>query len=283
MFALGSSFIILSVAKTRSNLLFHILTIAFYIIQKNRLCERYSSQLASSFIRAINPCISFVASLEILYRFKMLVHLITRLILCSKTAAPLIVLFALKRPFASSQHIFCDLLILSVFMWNIYKLINPIPKGAVQHIHKFYFACLGLLLYCMVLSRSWMIREHLILEITFGLLYFDMKTWRNNHKLMYNIRCDFLRLLGGSQAVVPQYTALISDIEEYRDRVGNQEPVTEDEEKFNCSICMDAPVDCVLLPCAHVVGCLDCINSLSDMICPICRRSVHQVSKLYFC
>ncbi|MEQ2241811.1 hypothetical protein ILYODFUR_029168, partial [Ilyodon furcidens] len=39
-----------------------------------------------------------------------------------------------------------------------------------------------------------------------------------------------------------------------------------------CKICMDSPIDCVLLECGHMVTCTKCGKRMSD--CPICRQYV---------
>lgn len=39
-----------------------------------------------------------------------------------------------------------------------------------------------------------------------------------------------------------------------------------------CKICMDAPIECVLLECGHIATCIQCGKQLSE--CPICRQFV---------
>ncbi|NWQ91781.1 RFFL ligase, partial [Burhinus bistriatus] len=39
-----------------------------------------------------------------------------------------------------------------------------------------------------------------------------------------------------------------------------------------CKICMDAPIDCVLLECGHMVTCTKCGKRMSE--CPVCRQYV---------
>uniref|UniRef100_UPI00358F8C66 E3 ubiquitin-protein ligase rififylin-like n=2 Tax=Myxine glutinosa TaxID=7769 RepID=UPI00358F8C66 len=39
-----------------------------------------------------------------------------------------------------------------------------------------------------------------------------------------------------------------------------------------CKVCMDAPIDCVLLECGHMVTCTKCGKRMSE--CPICRQYV---------
>ncbi|XP_068271667.1 E3 ubiquitin-protein ligase rififylin [Nyctibius grandis] len=45
-----------------------------------------------------------------------------------------------------------------------------------------------------------------------------------------------------------------------------------DMEDNLCKICMDAPIDCVLLECGHMVTCTKCGKQMN--ICPICRQYV---------
>ena len=40
----------------------------------------------------------------------------------------------------------------------------------------------------------------------------------------------------------------------------------------SCRICMDAPINCVLLECGHMVSCVVCGKQLSE--CPVCRQYV---------
>uniref|UniRef100_T1IJZ4 protein-ribulosamine 3-kinase n=1 Tax=Strigamia maritima TaxID=126957 RepID=T1IJZ4_STRMM len=42
-----------------------------------------------------------------------------------------------------------------------------------------------------------------------------------------------------------------------------------------CKICMDAPIDCVLLECGHMLSCTKCGQVLSE--CPICRQFIVRV------
>ncbi|XP_056118561.1 E3 ubiquitin-protein ligase rififylin isoform X2 [Rhinichthys klamathensis goyatoka] len=43
-------------------------------------------------------------------------------------------------------------------------------------------------------------------------------------------------------------------------------------EETLCKICMDSPIDCVLLECGHMVTCTKCGKRMSE--CPICRQYV---------
>ncbi|XP_031351524.1 E3 ubiquitin-protein ligase rififylin [Photinus pyralis] len=46
-----------------------------------------------------------------------------------------------------------------------------------------------------------------------------------------------------------------------------------------CKICMDAPLDCVLLECGHVATCIQCGKQLAE--CPICRQFVSRVVRTF--
>ncbi|XP_016326336.1 E3 ubiquitin-protein ligase rififylin-like [Sinocyclocheilus anshuiensis] len=48
-------------------------------------------------------------------------------------------------------------------------------------------------------------------------------------------------------------------------------PGTAVEENL-CKICMDSPIDCVLLECGHMVTCTKCGKRMNE--CPICRQYV---------
>ncbi|XP_028818831.1 E3 ubiquitin-protein ligase rififylin isoform X2 [Denticeps clupeoides] len=53
----------------------------------------------------------------------------------------------------------------------------------------------------------------------------------------------------------------------------NTDPsVTSGMEENLCKICMDSPIDCVLLECGHMVTCTKCGKRMNE--CPICRQYV---------
>uniref|UniRef100_A0A8B9K6T2 Zgc:171740 n=1 Tax=Astyanax mexicanus TaxID=7994 RepID=A0A8B9K6T2_ASTMX len=54
---------------------------------------------------------------------------------------------------------------------------------------------------------------------------------------------------------------------------GTAEPAEPSGQEENlCKICMDSPIDCVLLECGHMVTCSKCGKRMSE--CPICRQYV---------
>jgi hypothetical protein len=46
-----------------------------------------------------------------------------------------------------------------------------------------------------------------------------------------------------------------------------------------CKICMDAPVECVMLECGHMATCTACGKQLSE--CPICRQFVIRIVRTF--
>ncbi|XP_066250475.1 E3 ubiquitin-protein ligase rififylin-like [Euwallacea similis] len=46
-----------------------------------------------------------------------------------------------------------------------------------------------------------------------------------------------------------------------------------------CKLCMNAPLDCVLLECGHITTCIECGKKLAE--CPICRRYVVRVVRTF--
>ena len=52
-----------------------------------------------------------------------------------------------------------------------------------------------------------------------------------------------------------------------------------------CTVCMDAPVDTVFLPCGHICICHGCCMSMQKAVtglkCPLCRLSVDKAQRIY--
>ena len=47
----------------------------------------------------------------------------------------------------------------------------------------------------------------------------------------------------------------------------------------NCKICFTSEANGVFIPCGHNFTCYNCANKCSD--CPMCRREVYEVIKIY--
>jgi hypothetical protein len=50
-----------------------------------------------------------------------------------------------------------------------------------------------------------------------------------------------------------------------------------------CSVCLEKPINAVLMPCGHACACLECAGSLLELHapCPICRAKVHYAARIY--
>ncbi|MGH0192253.1 UNVERIFIED_CONTAM: hypothetical protein FKN15_020077 [Acipenser sinensis] len=53
----------------------------------------------------------------------------------------------------------------------------------------------------------------------------------------------------------------------------------KETEEYLCKICMDNKINVVLLPCGHLVSCLQCASALNR--CPICRVSLQSYVRTY--
>jgi len=60
---------------------------------------------------------------------------------------------------------------------------------------------------------------------------------------------------------------------------GEDKENLDDNDEGLCNICMDNPIDCVILECGHMCACSKCAKSLKE--CPICRRKVARVVRTY--
>ncbi|KAK3524347.1 hypothetical protein QTP70_028046, partial [Hemibagrus guttatus] len=63
---------------------------------------------------------------------------------------------------------------------------------------------------------------------------------------------------------------LFNDQKDLHNLAEPAEPSSQEENL--CKICMDSPIDCVLLECGHMVTCSKCGKRMSE--CPICRQYV---------
>ena len=55
----------------------------------------------------------------------------------------------------------------------------------------------------------------------------------------------------------------------------------EKKELDACTICLDKPVDSIMIPCGHMAVCAGCSEDLRDKKCPICNKPNIQVFRVY--
>ncbi|XP_011019119.1 PREDICTED: uncharacterized protein LOC105121941 isoform X2 [Populus euphratica] len=86
------------------------------------------------------------------------------------------------------------------------------------------------------------------------------------------------------------YDSVSNDEEDLEDflAAGSIEGKSRDGENGNnthrlCAICFDAPRECFFLPCGHCVACFACGTRIAeaDGTCPICRRNLKKVRKIF--
>jgi hypothetical protein len=61
-------------------------------------------------------------------------------------------------------------------------------------------------------------------------------------------------------------------------------PEAADNASNECSVCLDKPSDCVLYTCGHMCMCYECAVNLQrteDASCPICRKAIRDVIKIF--
>lgn len=86
-------------------------------------------------------------------------------------------------------------------------------------------------------------------------------------------RVDFKGCLEKSE-LLERAERLWEDTNELRKEEPEKLPIQE-----LCKLCMDAPLDCVLLECGHIATCIDCGKKLAE--CPICRQYVVRVVRTF--
>ena len=54
---------------------------------------------------------------------------------------------------------------------------------------------------------------------------------------------------------------------------------TQMKRQMRCKVCLNADVEVVFLPCAHLVVCKNCAPNLCS--CPVCRRRINETIKVF--
>lgn len=50
-----------------------------------------------------------------------------------------------------------------------------------------------------------------------------------------------------------------------------------------CILCVENNKNALIMPCKHICCCFDCINDNNIDTCPICRRQINKIMKIYIC
>ena len=48
---------------------------------------------------------------------------------------------------------------------------------------------------------------------------------------------------------------------------------------YECKICMNFPVDSVIMPCGHTLACKECVGKLNT--CPVCNTKVEEITHIH--
>lgn len=62
---------------------------------------------------------------------------------------------------------------------------------------------------------------------------------------------------------------------------GTMEFMHADEEEYFCRICWENEIDAIFLPCGHLSACEECARQMQNHDCPVCRKTVKQVVKIW--
>ncbi|CAF3660839.1 unnamed protein product [Rotaria sp. Silwood1] len=58
----------------------------------------------------------------------------------------------------------------------------------------------------------------------------------------------------------------------------------DDRDRFNCSICFERTIQCILIPCKHMCACAECSQIIKEKLkshCPICRQKFTEVWNVF--
>jgi baculoviral IAP repeat-containing protein 7/8 len=112
----------------------------------------------------------------------------------------------------------------------------------------------------------------------------SLKDWTENddpwkeHAYWFE-NCPYVLLKKGKefvQMVISEFKCMQIDEKQQEEENTN----TENENKELCKICYEQIRNICLLPCGHVIICLDC--SLNLVKCPICRTMIEEKKKIFF-
>lgn len=95
----------------------------------------------------------------------------------------------------------------------------------------------------------------------------QLKELLTSSRVDYRGCCEKKELLDRAQRLWQEYKAAASV---------NSENLSED---IVCKVCMDAPIDCVMLECGHMATCTLCGKRMSE--CPICRQYVVRIVRIF--
>lgn len=105
--------------------------------------------------------------------------------------------------------------------------------------------------------------------------HLELGNWRSGMNLMAEHRamapvCNYVRSMD-FMAAPRRFSFMVQPEGE------NEKKKKEDYAK--CKICIEKEINCILLPCSHVVACINCAVGLNN--CPICRERIQTWGRAY--
>lgn len=69
--------------------------------------------------------------------------------------------------------------------------------------------------------------------------------------------------------------------EQYKDFIPEEDDVLEMSSNKACAICLSKKANVAFINCGHMVSCEECANKLKRGKCPICRKKILKILKIY--
>ena len=121
----------------------------------------------------------------------------------------------------------------------------------------------------------------------------SMQDWQpgddafTEHRRHFGTRCRFIRGEITSNVPIPEapiavVQAQAASTEPPIDRQTEQlrQEIQELNRQKACKVCLDNPIEIILIPCRHVIACKSCAERVSS--CPICRSEIGTRLEIYF-
>ena len=86
---------------------------------------------------------------------------------------------------------------------------------------------------------------------------------------------------GGGAGAAPAEDTAPPSAKKAKTTTSTAAPVVELQEHQECTICMNAKKDTLVLPCGHLTTCPTCAPKEGEL-CPVCRGAVEKTVKVYF-
>ncbi len=69
--------------------------------------------------------------------------------------------------------------------------------------------------------------------------------------------------------------------EQFKDFIPDEDDVLEMSSNKACTICLSKKADVAFINCGHMISCGECANKLKNGRCPVCRKKILKVLKIY--